>query len=117
MDFGGSCANDCLDFGLLGALQGVLLVGSHDLTVDAGIHIYMCVKDLTTCQRTIHRSSIFPLLSCFICCIFVCYILILGDVLCAALLSDGVQLTEHLSNQVECCKRFSFFLFCIIGLA
>ena len=39
MDFGGSCANDCFDFGLLGALQGVLLVGSHDLTVDAG----MCV--------------------------------------------------------------------------
>lgn len=39
MDFGGSCANDCLEFGLLGALQGVLLVGSHDLTVDAGVYV------------------------------------------------------------------------------
>ena len=30
-----------------------------------------------------------------------CFWLFLGDVLCAALLSDGVQLTEHLSNQVQ----------------
>lgn len=35
-DFGGSCANDCFAFGLLGALTGVLREGSHDLTVDAG---------------------------------------------------------------------------------
>ena len=41
MDFGGSCANDCFSYGLLCALQTVLVVGSHDLTVDAGMFLFI----------------------------------------------------------------------------
>ena len=43
----------------------------------------------------------------FIClCFLSIYYSLLGDVLCAALLSDGVQLTEHLSNQVQAASMF-----------